>query len=70
MKLHSKNGELRTEYGVFLPRLTLSEYEVEDSSFTTQIIEKTHDGVFENYLPKGKYAKVTADVRVTRYYPL
>ena len=69
MELHTKNGELKCDYGIFLPQQGLSEYKTTNDSFE---IEQVNGGkeMFTNFLPEGEYVKVTATVEVTRYYPV
>lgn len=69
MKLHTKNGKITTEHGEFLPEVKNSEYEVDSNQFKTEVVT-VHRDTYTEYLKPGKYTKVTALVKVTRYYPI
>lgn len=69
MKYRTRDGELKIDEFLFLPSLELSEYEIDDKSI--KIEEYTsHGDTFTNFIPSGKYKKITANVTVTRYYKI
>lgn len=69
MKLHAKNGTLTIENKDFLPALELSEFELDNEDIKQSVVH-SEGGIFTDFLPKGKYLKITAPILITRYYPI
>jgi len=69
MKLHAKNGNLSIQEGIFVPAIENSEYEVNEDDFEVEEVN-IGQGTFLQWLQPGQYKKVTALVKVTRYYPI